>query len=63
MGITFTDKGPWRVESLLGAVDVISSDPTNAVGLSVGGEWATLEDKIKYAHGLAELLNRHNGNN
>lgn len=57
--IEFNDKGPWTVSNKEGR-SIESDDFTHDVMLSIGGDFESDEQRYAYAHGLANVLNKHN---
>lgn len=59
--MTFKDKGPWSavITEINGkrCVRLYSDDFTHDVALTVGGDFATIDDKLEYATELANFLN------
>lgn len=63
----FDDKGPWSVEAHSSddkqKIIIQSDDFNHDVWLYLSGDFATIEDKIAYAQGLADILNKHRKEN
>jgi len=55
----FSDKGPWSVPDMTGLV-IESDDFTHDVILRIHGDFESDEQRYAYAHGLADVLNKHN---
>ena len=54
------DRGPWNVIDWRSTVAVMSEDFTHDVILEINGDFANLEQKRKYAEGIAHQMNALN---